>query len=104
MQDIRKLLGQKGGAIKEFRPEQLAAPQAPPLEQAEPDECSDADVRCAEWAASGECSKNAGFMRGSATGLGTCRAACGDCRVRWGRGEARLLCVRGREAVNRWPP
>ena len=63
-----------------FRPEELENP--PDRERVVyPEDCADADERCAEWAAAGECSRNAGFMLPSVTGLGMCRAACGECTI-----------------------
>ncbi len=35
-----------------------------------PDPCADLDTRCSGWAASGECTKNAGFMSDQ------CRISC----------------------------
>jgi hypothetical protein len=35
--------------------------------------CADQSEHCAAWAASGECDRNAGYMRAS------CRLACGLC-------------------------
>lgn len=34
---------------------------------------------CGTWAAAGECTKNPGFMIGSATAPGACRRACKAC-------------------------
>ncbi|EFN57937.1 hypothetical protein CHLNCDRAFT_142031 [Chlorella variabilis] len=65
---------------KPFRPEQLKGPLAPEPPMV-PEDCVDADPGCPGWAASGECDRNPGFMRGAATTLGTCRASCGDCVV-----------------------
>lgn len=57
-----------------------------------PEDCVDADPGCPGWAASGECDRNPGFMRGAATTLGTCRASCGDCVV-GGRLPSWALCA-----------
>ncbi|KAI7844137.1 hypothetical protein COHA_002272 [Chlorella ohadii] len=65
---------------KPFRPEELGRRQ-PPEPPVNPDECEDTDENCENWAQAGECDKNPQFMKGSATGLGTCRRSCGECTV-----------------------
>lgn len=44
-------------------------------------DCEDLDALCADWAANGQCAKNAAFMLGDPVRLGACRAACGECEV-----------------------
>ena len=39
-------------------------------------DCVDGDDRCSEWAALGECKKNAGYM------LTTCRKSCQVCKAK----------------------
>eukprot|EP00271_Cylindrocystis_brebissonii_P012406 TRINITY_DN308_c0_g1_i4.p1 TRINITY_DN308_c0_g1~~TRINITY_DN308_c0_g1_i4.p1 ORF type:complete len:341 (+),score=24.63 TRINITY_DN308_c0_g1_i4:355-1377(+) len=41
--------------------------------------CEDYDPRCSEWAAAGECSRNALYMVGDEHALGSCRKACKVC-------------------------
>jgi hypothetical protein len=44
--------------------------------------CMDTHEKCAEWAASGECSKNPMYMRGEGSdSAGACRLACGLCQA-----------------------
>jgi hypothetical protein len=77
---------------KPFRPDQLASP-GPPEPVLEPEECTDADPSCPNWAAAGECTRNPGFMRGAASTLGTCRKSCGDCMVSGGSALALPGCT-----------
>lgn len=46
-----------------------------------PDDCEDFHAQCKTWAATGECQRNAGYMKGDGFGLGTCRRACEECEV-----------------------
>lgn len=51
--------------------------------------CIDLDTRCAGWAASGECEKNAGWMTGAESdNAGACRLSCKVCRPCDGGDEA----------------
>eukprot|EP00252_Welwitschia_mirabilis_P015407 TRINITY_DN3387_c0_g1_i1.p1 TRINITY_DN3387_c0_g1~~TRINITY_DN3387_c0_g1_i1.p1 ORF type:complete len:283 (+),score=31.14 TRINITY_DN3387_c0_g1_i1:155-1003(+) len=43
------------------------------------DNCVDEDSRCVQWAAYGECTKNAEYMVGSAELPGACRKSCNVC-------------------------
>lgn len=46
----------------------------------EPDgDCNDEDKSCPQWAAIGECERNAVFMIGSPDYYGTCRKSCNAC-------------------------
>lgn len=47
----------------------------------DPDKCENNDPSCEAWAAAGECTKNPGFMVGTANSLGSCRLACGVCKA-----------------------
>lgn len=44
--------------------------------------CIDANPKCEEWAAAGECSHNARYMTGEGTDTaGACRKSCKTCKV-----------------------
>jgi prolyl 4-hydroxylase len=44
--------------------------------------CMDTHVKCVEWAAAGECTKNPMYMVGvGSDAAGACRKACGLCEV-----------------------
>lgn len=42
-------------------------------------DCINEHAMCYEWAASGECLKNARYMVGDVENFGSCRLACGVC-------------------------
>ncbi|CAK0751576.1 hypothetical protein CVIRNUC_002078 [Coccomyxa viridis] len=44
-----------------------------------PENCTDTELACPAWAASGECSKNREYMVGDDVVLGQCRASCQEC-------------------------
>jgi 2OG-Fe(II) oxygenase superfamily len=47
----------------------------------DPGVCMDVDSRCVEWAKSGECTKNPGYMTGAdSENVGACRLACQTCQ------------------------
>ncbi|KAF5826531.1 hypothetical protein DUNSADRAFT_2819 [Dunaliella salina] len=52
----------------------------PPKPAPDPGDCQDMHPLCEQWAASGECTKNADYMTGGGTGQGSCRRACKDCQ------------------------
>lgn len=41
--------------------------------------CTDEDVNCPNWAASGECQRNPVYMLGTPDYFGSCRKSCGAC-------------------------
>ncbi|KXZ48812.1 hypothetical protein GPECTOR_25g397 [Gonium pectorale] len=47
----------------------------------DPGVCADYHEMCEMWAKAGECEKNEGYMLGSNSGLGQCRAACKNCEI-----------------------
>ena len=62
-----------------FRPESYAYDAAAETPPPDPGLCVDVEARCAEWAASGECAKNPGYMLGAAASPGMCRRSCRAC-------------------------
>lgn len=66
-----------------FHPEWLAAGAAEAADQPlpVPEECSDTEAKCADWATAGECKNNPSWMVGDGSQLGHCRHACGVCEV-----------------------
>lgn len=63
---------------EQFRPGQLGEvllKDPPPR----PEDCVDMHAQCDAWAASGECTSNAGFMIGMGGNVGGCRKACDIC-------------------------
>ncbi|KAG2495661.1 hypothetical protein HYH03_006261 [Edaphochlamys debaryana] len=59
--------------------EEAKAGWAPPTP--DPGWCDDFNAGCADWAASGECEKNPGYMIGEGGQPGQCRKVCKACRV-----------------------
>ncbi|XP_016471450.1 putative prolyl 4-hydroxylase 12 isoform X1 [Nicotiana tabacum] len=53
--------------------------QKDPLQSDDDTNCTDEDDNCAQWAATGECERNAVFMVGSPDYYGTCRKSCNAC-------------------------
>lgn len=46
----------------------------------DPGICADRDPNCKNWAAAGECVRNAKFMTGDLGNPGHCSLACGSCK------------------------
>ena len=59
---IQEMLVLRWIHTKPFNEEWLAKPRAPELSQ-DPGLCLDAHSSCAQWAAAGECDKNAAYMK-----------------------------------------
>lgn len=64
---------------KPFRESGYKKPQASEIPQ-DPGLCLDLHNKCQDWADSGECEKNPGYMIGGDTGQGNCRKACRACK------------------------
>ncbi|GFR41348.1 hypothetical protein Agub_g1961 [Astrephomene gubernaculifera] len=47
----------------------------------DPGLCTDRHPECARWREAGECDRNAAYMRGDASQVGSCRKTCGECEV-----------------------
>ncbi|OIT33350.1 PREDICTED: probable prolyl 4-hydroxylase 12 isoform X1 [Nicotiana attenuata] len=70
--------GEMWYAIKFFYLRSITV-QRDPLQLGDDTNCTDEDENCAQWAATGECERNAVFMVGSPDYYGTCRKSCNAC-------------------------
>lgn len=61
--------------VQPFRPDDLKDTRENPPPIVDAGVCADLHAKCMDWASTGECEKNPGYMGGS------CRAACKRCIV-----------------------